>query len=70
MKFTDDRLGRWQKGKLGNLWDWKKVKLIDTFIYFFYLLIREREGERETLSCCPTYYMYFLVVSCMCPDQG
>ena len=34
MESTDDRLGMWEKAKLGNLWDWIKNKMIDT--YFFY----------------------------------
>ena len=34
MKSIGDRLGRQEKAKWGNLWDWIKGKMIDT--YFFY----------------------------------
>ena len=36
MKSTSDSLGRWEKAKWGNLWDWIKSKVINT--YFFILV--------------------------------
>ena len=35
MKSIGDRLGRQEKEKWGNLWDWIKSKMID--MYFFYI---------------------------------
>ena len=35
MKYTGNRLGWWEKAKWGNLWEWIKSKMIDT--YFFYI---------------------------------
>ena len=35
MKSIGDRLGRQEKAKRGNLWDWLKSKMIDT--HFFYI---------------------------------
>ena len=36
MKFTGDRLRRWEKAKWGrgNLYDWIQSKMIDTFIFY------------------------------------
>ena len=34
MKYTGDRLGRREKAKWENLWDWKKSTMIDT-CYFY-----------------------------------
>ena len=31
MESTGDRLGRQEKAKKGNFWDWKKGKTIDTY---------------------------------------
>ena len=35
MKSIGDRLGRQEKPKQGNLWDWIESKMTDT--YFFYI---------------------------------
>ena len=34
IKSTGDRLGRYEKAKGGNLWDWIKSKMIDTCFFY------------------------------------